>query len=208
MSAESAAHLLTRHSRRPGAARVAFLGNLDMVRARAHEFCGSARRTLAVQVAGRLIGPVLWIRPAWEPGRLNPDGMLALADPSRFLFVTPKRAEDVLWSAEEALRSGVVPLVVADLPGPPGLTAIRRLHLAAETGAEKGAAPLGLVLTPGKGGAPGVESRWSLVARHGADGRMGWQLDRLRARTEPEKSWRITMGDRGLRVDDDAPVPG
>ncbi|MXQ06326.1 hypothetical protein GQ651_00560 [Alphaproteobacteria bacterium GH1-50] len=207
MPASTAAHLLSRQSHRPDRARVAFLDDLGLDRARAHELCGSARRTLAVQIAGRLTGPVLWIRPAWEPGRLNPDGMLALADPSRFLFVTPKRAEDVLWSAEEALRAGAVPLVVADLPGPPGLTAIRRLHLAAETGAERGTAPLGLVLTPGKGGAPGVESRWSFVARHGGDGREAWQLERRRARTEPEKSWLVRRGDRGLTLDA-APVTG
>ncbi len=194
MTAAAAAHLLTRTShRRPGAAPVTFLGDLTLDRARVHEFCGTARRRLALKLAGTLAGPVFWIRPAWGAGQLHAEGMTGLVDPSRFIFFTPKRPEDLLWTMEEALRAGLVPLVVADLPGPPGLTAVRRLHLAAETGAKEGrVAPLGLILTPDTGGAPGVETRWSLTPQHASGGTEAWRLDRLRARMQPERSWRLT----------------
>ncbi len=202
------AHLLNRKShRRRSSEGVRFLDDLALAPGRVHEACGIARRRLALMVAGALQGPVFWIRPAWTPDRLNPDGMTRLADPARFLFATPKRPEDLLWTMEEVLRAGLVPLVVADLPQPPGLTAVRRLHLAAETGAAEGTCvPLGLLLTPGTGGAPGVETRWSLTPAHGTARQDAWELARLRARMQPEKTWRLKGTGAGAKIDP-APAP-
>lgn len=202
MPAANAAHLLTRQSHRSrGAAPLTFLGDLTLARARVHELCGTARMTLAMVIAQAMEGPVFWIRPSWMPGRLNPDGMLRFVDPSRFIFITPKRPEDLLWTGEEVLRSGIVPLTIMDLPGPPGLTAIRRLHLAAETGAELNrTAPIGLILSPGEGGAPGVESRWAMIPTHPDARGERWRLERRRARVAPEKSWDVLGGSKGLML--------
>jgi protein ImuA len=187
---------LSRQSHRPPPG-VAFLGDLALATARVHEACGAARRTFALVLAGAMTGPVLWIAPGWSTGRLNPDGMLDLVDPGRLVFATPRRAEDLLWTMEEALRAGAVPLVVADLPGPPALTPVRRLQLAAETGAAEGACrPLGLILTP-TGAAPGVETRWSLAPRHPDTRTEAWDLRRLRARTLPEAAWSLAAGPDG-----------
>ncbi len=207
------AHLLTRHSHRAPDPRPAlqFLDGLTLPLGRAHEVCGDARRTLAAMIAARTEGPVFWIVPSWVPDRLHPEGVLRLFDPGRIVFLEPKRAEDLLWCLEEVLRAGMVALAVADLPAPPGLTAVRRLHLAAETGAgESGRAPLGLLLTPGDGGAPGVETRWRMQAAHGvataetaqgiAEIRPSWRLDRLRARTAPVKGWQVLPGTAGFRT--------
>ncbi len=173
------------------------MDGLDLTLARVHEICGRARRSMAMMVASRITGPVFWIAPAWGSDPLNPDGIRAFAPPQQFTFLSPRRPEDVLWAMEEILRSGAVPFVVADLPAPPALTPVRRLHLSAESGMETGPnQPLGLLLTPGEGGAPGVESRWKIEPQH-QDGKNQWQLDRLRARTAPQKRWMVQIKEKG-----------
>jgi protein ImuA len=124
-----------------------------------------------------------------------PAGFAHIVPPQRILHVAPRRDDDALWCMEEILRSGTIALAVADLPGPPGLTAVRRMHLAAESGAKTGCAPLGLLLTPGDGGAPGVETRWHLAPDH-ANRPGQWHLQRLRARTAPQATWRLTQDGR------------
>ena len=164
---------------------------LTLSTGRVHEGCGPARRSLALWIAAHLSGPVLWITPVWATDRLNADGIRDWIDPGRLLHVTAQRAEDVLWVMEEALRAGALPLVIGDLSGLPGLTQIRRLHLAAETGGKAGIhTPLGLILTPDQGGAQGVETRWHLAPDHGTVSGQ-WKLSRLRARTAPPATWRI-----------------
>lgn len=191
MNMQAAAHLLTRERPRQGLAPP-FLGELALETSRVHEICGSARRMLALMIAARMEGPIFWVSPAWNPDRLNPDGISHIVNPGRFTFVEPERAHDLLWCCEEVLRTGAVPLLVGDLPGPPALTPIRRLHLAAETGAARGLSPLGLLLTPGDGGAAGVESRWRMDPTPPKDADSGhWTLQRLRARALPPRRWAV-----------------
>lgn len=190
--------LLPPDPQRPGAPLLpGGVAGLTLARGRVHEGCGPARRTLAAFLMGReATTPALWILPAWAPERPMPDGLLAWADPARLILVAARRPEDMLWAAEEALRSGAIPLVIADLLEAPALTPVRRLQLAAEAGAEAAPAlpPLGLLLTPGEGGAAGTDSRWHLAQIPGG----GWRLARLRARRDPPATWDLRQTDGGM----------
>jgi len=191
--------LLDRRPHRPGDGQP-FLGPLTLRRARVHEAHGGARHTLALMLARAMTGPLFWVAPAWAPDRLYPLGLANLGvNPGRITFVHARHATDILWTLEEILRSGAVGLVVGDLPGPPGLTPMRRMQLAAEAGAEaSGTPPLGLILTP-EGGAAGAESRWKMAPAHTPD-TTGWQLTRERARSDPPGDWQVTPKADGFAV--------
>ena len=211
-------HLLSRRRHKPRPA-LPLTEGIALELARVHEACGPARHSFALWLAAAAQGPVLWLSHPQAGRPLNPDGIADYASPARFLFVQTARTEDLLWAMEEALRGGAAPLVVAELAEPPAMTPVRRLHLAAEAGGRFGPAPLGLLLTPGQGGAQGIESRWHLAPAHGllhrhpqhaplpasrparrtwqGSRRLCWTLQRLRARTLPPRSWQITRARAG-----------
>lgn len=200
--------LQTRHA--PAVDEVALAPGVGLARARAHEGVGPARALFALLVAARLAGPVLWLHPRWTAERLMGDGVRRFIDPGRLVLARPRTPEEILWAAEEALRTGLVPLVVAELPEPPRLTPVRRLHLAAETRATEGAAPIALLLTPGSGGAPGVETRWHLAPAPGwaRDGTALWRLTRARARMAPPRTGIMRIEGSRIRWEPDMEATG
>ena len=187
--------LLDRKPHRPKTGHP-FIGDLTLSPARAHEFCGDARRTLALFLARQVQGPIFWVVSPWEQDNLCADGVQHLMNLGSVTFVRPKRIEDLLWCTEEILRPGCVPLVITELPEPPPLTPVRRLHLAAEAGAQAGAptgiSPLSILLLTGDGGAQGIESRWHMAANHKND-HDAWRLERRRARMDPPATWTVKL---------------
>ncbi len=182
------------------------VGDLALRRGRVHELCGPSRLMLAALVMAKARGPVVWIRPGWLADRLNAAGLQPMANPARLILATAPRDDGLLWAMEEALRSGAAPLVVAEVLVPPGLTPIRRLHLAAEAGLAAAhrdgtTAPLGLILLPGQGGAQGVESRWHMTPAPSRSllwsDEATWTLTRLRARMAPPARWHLTRDATG-----------
>lgn len=188
---QSASALLSRRPHKPVPS--VSLGDDDITLAlgRVHELCGPARRTLALALTAQIGAPVIWITTPKASDRLNPDGLAQFIPPRDVVFVRADRDTSLLWAMEEALRAGCAPIVIGDLHAPPAMTPVRRLHLAAETGCGMGhCRPLALLLTPDSGGAPGIETRWSLRAAHDAEGDQ-WVLERLRARMAPPRTWTL-----------------
>jgi protein ImuA len=123
---------------------------------RVHEATGPGRLVFALALAGRLEGPVLWVADARGRDGLYAPGLAAFFDPARLILARPAGPLAVLQVMEEALRSGAVPLVLAELAEAPDLTASRRLQLAAGTGRGRG-----LCLLPeGRLRSNAAETRW------------------------------------------------
>ncbi|CTQ61435.1 ImuA family protein [Roseibium album] len=131
-----------------------FSSVFPLKRARAHEVCGESCLVFAAIMAGQATGPVVWVSERWRPV-VNPEGLAPFCDPGRLLVTRADSQLNVLASAETALRSGAVGLVVAEIAGPIGLTEGRRLQLAAETGGTTA-----LLLIPEGGGSNAAETRW------------------------------------------------
>jgi protein ImuA len=194
----NAATLLSRRPHRPAPQITLGDPEIALRLGRVHELCGQARHMLAVSIVIQLGGPVVWITQQAATEYLCPEAIADQITPGHILFVTPSNKDMVLWAMEDALRDGHAPVVVADLTAPPAMVPIRRLHLAAEAGCGIGACrPLALLLTPGQGGAPGIETRWSLEPAH-HNGAGHWTLSRLRARMAPPRDWLMIRGQTGL----------
>ena len=194
----NAATLLSRRPHRPAPQITLGDPEIALRLGRVHELCGQARHMLAVSIVTQLGGPVVWITQQAATEYLCPEAIADQITPGHILFVTPSNKDMILWAMEDALRDGHAPVVVADLTAPPAMVPIRRLHLAAEAGCGIGACrPLALLLTPGQGGAPGIEPRWSLEPAH-HNGAGHWTLSRLRARMSPPRDWLMIRGQTGL----------
>ncbi|MEM6487907.1 MAG: hypothetical protein AAF677_06485 [Pseudomonadota bacterium] len=105
---------------------------------RVHEAVGPGRRAFAAAMAGLARGPVLWILDARAREAPYPAGLAPLLDPTRVILARPTGLIAALQVAEEALRSGACPFVIAELEQAPDLTQSRRLQLAAGTGGGRG----------------------------------------------------------------------
>lgn len=164
-------------------------------RKRAHEVCGPGAAVFAGAVCGMASGPVLWISQAHQPAQLFPAGLARFCDPGRLTYATGKAHIDLLWMAEEALRSGAAPVVITELSKDIDLTAGRRLQLAAEAGKT-----LGLFLIPEGMGSNAAESRWHCAPHFDAgDSTLHhWQL--IKNKSGTLISWIIRWDEETRRI--------
>ena len=130
---------------------------------RMHEVIGHGGVVFAAIAAGlvsqaRKAGQaqaILWLVENWRADQLNPQGLVGFCDPEHILLVRVPDHKAMQACAEEALRSGAVAMVVAEMAHPVSFTAGRRLQLAAEEGCATGI----LLIRDGMG-TNAAESRW------------------------------------------------
>lgn len=171
-----------------------------LARAALHEIAGGAAYGFALRLLARLPGPVLWVHPVRRAEALYGPGLAGLGGglAGRLVIARARNAEEGLWAAEEGLRSGALYAVALEPDKTVGLTASRRLQLAAERGGA-----LCLVL-PGEGAADArlapnaAASRWRVdPAPADVSGPVTvrrWDVDLLRRRGGGTGAWRVEAG--------------
>ncbi|TMV69145.1 hypothetical protein FGG78_30910 [Thioclava sp. BHET1] len=131
------------------------LPSFPLRQTRVHEVCGPASvpfAAISATLAGR---PTLWLRETWQRADLHPAGLAPFLSPADLLLAQTKDQTDSLAVAEEALKAGVLPLVVIEITRPLDLREGRRLQLAARAGGTTG-----LCLLPEGMGSNAAETRW------------------------------------------------
>jgi protein ImuA len=144
--------------------------------------------------------PLLWCRLAREEheyGRLYGHGLetLGLAR-NRFLTLTLKRPAALLWTMEDALKSGALALVISDADSRhANLTVTRRLSLAAHAGESAGL----LVFSKPHVNATASHTRWITATTKSrappydiqAPGHPAWEIELTRARGGRPGAWTV-----------------
>jgi len=170
-------------------------------KARVHEVCGAGASGFAAIAAARAAEDVLWIHETWRPEALNPVGLSAFCDPAKVLVAQVKTQLEALGVAEETLRDGAIPLVVMELSQPLGLTAGRRLQLAAKDGGTTG-----LCLISEEMGSNAAETRWRCAPVFDAEDStlMAWEIIKNKAGTLGV--WHVRWDRASRRLDVVSPV--
>lgn len=180
-----------------------------------HELQGPAASGFALHLLAAGLSEddcILWCVPEGRRDHLYGPGLWQRGiDPRRLVVAVCRDREEMLWTVEEALKSGAVAAVVAQMEKdqwrggrasgkPVDLTASRRLQLAAEAGGG-----LGLILSEGGDalGPSAAATRWRIepAPMDNPLDRACWAVSllRLRGGAVPDKGWRIRL-DREGRV--------
>ena len=186
---------------------IEFIPNIHLRIGKIHEICGPAKTRIVTLVGAKTKGLIVWIRPEWEDFIINVDGISPWFSPNQLLLINAKSKNDLFFATEEVLRSGIPELTIIELPGTPNSLQMRRMHLGINAGIKLNHAkkPIALILSPNKGGATNIESRWyastlpcwkQLLDNEDGNLKQKWYLKRLFSRTHPIKKWSIETIDR------------
>lgn len=169
---------------------------------RTHEACGPSAHAFAYALAGQVLrakgNSVLWVREAWNSVQLNPLGFETYLDPQQLLVAQAPSHIDGLASAEEALRSGCVALVVMEQSQPIGLTEGRRLQLAAQSGKTTG-----LCILPEGMGSNAAQTRWHCAPVFDPQGQTDSTLQRwkiIKNKSGTLKAWNVKWDAQTRRI--------
>lgn len=177
---------------------------LNLGREGVHEICEASHGDMAAMTGFALAaarppaGAVFWVRQfglSREHGQLLHAGLETVAHrPAGLLSVETRKTSDALWASEEAICSGAVGLVIAEIEGL-DFTASRRLALAAS----RHGVPLILLLPWRRDGSSAATARWRITSRPSAPnafdarapGASRWQAVLEKSRQAPQMAGHV-----------------
>lgn len=148
---------------------------LFLSKGRVHEVTGDSADMFAILTASRLCGPIIWIGLERNISSLAPTALQDFLDPARIILTEGICRKEVLWAAEQALRSPCAQCVIIELSNGPNLRESRRLQIAAEEGGG-----IGLIIIHGRAHTSACETRWNCEASNAAHNGWSWTLTKNR----------------------------
>jgi len=176
----------------PTEAPIRLSDTLSLERGRVHEVMGAARDSFAVTLGAKLSGPIVWIGRGRDIGSLTPNALRAFIDPRRIVLTEGTTRKEILWAAEQVLRSKAADLVVIQLALGPDLTESRRLQLAAEQNGAAGGI-VGLVLIEKRAQSSAAQTRWTCetLTVSEKDCSHHWLWEITKNKSGPVGRWRV-----------------
>ena len=175
---------------------ISFAPNIYLKLGKMNEICSPSKIRIAILIGAQTKGLIVWIRPNWKDFIINTDNISNWFSPSQLLFVNAKTKNDLSSATEEVLLSGVAGITISELSEIPDSLQMLCINLAMTSGIKSNdnKSPLGLILSPNKGGATSIESRWyastlpcweNSTNKHDGSSKQKWYIKRLFSRTGP-----------------------
>lgn len=128
---------------------------VELMRGRVHEVQGMAADGFAAALISKTVGTCLWIGRRNDVYSLSPLALSRYFDPSRLVLTECLSRKEILWAADQALRSKGFECVILHLGQGPNLHESRRLQIAAECGRSTG-----LVIIERNAQSSAAQTRW------------------------------------------------
>ncbi len=166
------------------------LGNqVRLASGRVHEVTGCSADAFIASVISQMSGKVVWIGRAKEIYSLCPQALQTFFCPSRLLTIEAISRQEILWAAEQALRSKGIGCVVVEISQGPNLKESRRLQLSAEQGKT-----LGLIKIGKTAQSSAAQTRWlctPLEATSLAANDHIWQWEMIKNKNGQTGRWQV-----------------
>lgn len=171
---------------------------VTLERGRVHEITGTSADGFAATVISKTTGPVIWIGRSRDVYSVYPPALSTFFDPTRLITTECISRNEVLWAAEQAMRSKGSDVVVVQLKQGPNLKESRRLQLAAEQGRT-----LGLILIEKSAQSSASQTRWRCNPVNGNSANdNGWVWEMTKNKNGKAGQWRVVWRENGYAACD------